>query len=163
MANDLVKFPGPGGEWRKVSGPGMYVLAVLPRNLEPDPCSVGCAITLLRPQSELITKVDLWPTEESRRYDASLLEEAAQLFDEQGQAAKAAVLRAQFPITDLSVEVVQATRMGAAEDTWKHRETGQYWQAGWDDLTPVGMLHLYQINTAFMRNPLILTFLGEDE
>lgn len=163
MANDLVKFPSPGEKWQAVRGPGMYVLAVLPRDLTQDPCSVGCAITLLRPQGKLLSDASLWPNEEDRRYDAGLLEEAALLFEKEGEHAKAAVLRAQFPLTDLSVEVVQATRMGATGHTLRSRETGEYWQARWEDLTPAGILHLHQINTGFMRSPLILTFLGEED
>lgn len=163
MANDLVKFPDLGKEWRAVRGPGMYVLAVLPRDLSVDPCTVGCAITLLRPRGRLLNAVELWPTEEARRYDADLLEEAALLFEKNGEDIKAAVLRAQFPVTDLSVEVVQATRMGASMETFRHRDTGEYWQAQWEDLTPAGVLHLHQVNTGFMRPPLLLTFLGDDE
>lgn len=164
MANDLVKFPKPGNEWMSVRGPGMYVLAVLPRNPTVDPCAVGCAITLLRPQGKLLTEgVTLWPTDDARKYDADLIEQAAKLFEERGEGAKAAVMRAQFPITDLSVELVQATRMGATGRTLKNRETEEYWQAQWSDLTPAGILHLHQINTGFMRSPLILTFLGEEE
>ncbi len=164
MANELVKFPGPGDEWEAVSGPGMYVLAVLPREAKPDECAIGCAILLLRPTGKLLTQVPpLWPTEESRGYDADLIEEAAKLFDERGEYPKAAVLRAQFPVMDLSVEVVQATQMGSTERTLRNRETGEYWQARWEDLTPAGVLHMHQINTAFLRSPQILTFLGEGE
>ncbi len=164
MANDLVKFPSPGDEWEAVRGPGMYVLAVLPREVEPDECAIGCAILLLRPTGKLITQIPpLWPTEESRGYDADLIEEAAKLFDDRDEPAKAAVLRAQFPVMDLSVEVVQATQMGSTERTLRSRKTGEYWQARWEDLTPAGILHMHQINTGFMRSPLILTFLGEDD
>lgn len=164
MANELVKFPGPGDAWEAVSGPGMYVLAVLPREAKPDECAIGCAITLLRPTGKLLTAVPpLWTTEESRTYEVDLIEEAAKLFDERGERTKAAIMRAQFPVTDLSVEVVQATHMGSVERTLRSRETGEYWQARWEDLTPAGVLHMHQINTAFLRSPQILTFLGEGE
>lgn len=165
MANDLVKFPSPGDEWEEVHGPGMYVLAVLPRNPEPDPCEVGCAILLLRPKGKLLTRTArLWSPEEIRDSDADLMEEAAKLFDERGEAAKAAVMRAQFPVVaDLSAEVVQATRMGVTDRTLKNRKTGEYWQAQWEDLTPSGTLHLHQIHTGFLRVPVLLTFLGDDE
>lgn len=164
MANDLVKFPEAGDHWEEIPGPGMYVLAVLPRGAEPDQCAVGAAILMLRPQGRLLTPVDpLWPTEESRNYDASLLEEAAQLFEEKGERVKAATIRAQFPTTDLSVEVVQATHMGSTARTLRSTKTGEYWQARWEDLTPSGILHLHQIHTCFIRPPVLITFLGDED
>lgn len=163
MANALVKFPDACDGWEEVDGPGMYVLAVLPRGSESDRCAVGAAITLLRPRGQLLTPIaPLWPTMEARGYDAALLDEAAHLFEANGQPGKAAVIRAQFPITDLSVEVVQATHMGSTERTLRNKETGEYWQAQWEDLTPTGILHMHQINTAFIRPPVLLTFLGDE-
>lgn len=165
MVNNLVKFPVPGDEWEAVKGgPGMYVLAVLPRGSERDPCSVGSAIVLLRPDGRLLTPTaPLWPTDESRGYDVRLIEDAALLFEEKGERMKAAVMRAQFPVTDLSVEVLHATRVGATELTLKSKETGEYWQAGWSDLTPAGVLQLHQAEVAFMRAPTLLTFLADEE
>ena len=164
MANDLVKFPEAGDQWEEVSGPGMYVLSVLPRGLGPDQCAVGAAILMLRPKGRLLTPVaPLWPTQENRDYDAHLLEEAARLFEEKGERAKAAVMRAQFPVTDLSVEVLQATHMGSTERTLRSTKTGEFWQAKWEDLTPSGILLQHQIHTCFVRPPVLLTFLGDGE
>lgn len=164
MANALVKFPESGGDWKEIDGPGMYVLSVLQRGSESDRCAVGAAIVMLRPQGKLLTPVaPMWPTMEARGYDAALLEEAAQIFEEKGQSGKAATLRAQLPIMDLSVEFVQATHMGSTSRTFQHKETGEYWQARWEDLTPAGLLHLHQIHTAFVRPPVLLTFLGDGE
>lgn len=165
MANDLVNFPAPGDEWEGMpDGPGMYVLAVLPRWLGPDICTTGSAISILRPAGTLLTPVQpLWPTEESREYDARMIEEAARLFEEGGEMLKASVMRAQFPATDLSVEVLHATHMGSMRHTLKSKETGDYWQADWDDLTPCGILLMNQVNTCFGRSPLLLTFLGDEE
>jgi hypothetical protein len=164
MTNDLVKFPDDGGGWERVSGPGMYVLAVMPRLPEPDACAVGAAITLLRPHGRLLTPAPpMWPTDESRAYDAGLLEEAAKLFEERGERAKAAVMRAQFPIMDLSVEFSHVTHMGSIERTLVDQETREYWQADWKDLTPAGILLLHQVHTCFVRPPVLLTFLGEPE
>lgn len=169
MVNKLVKFPNPGndwekGEWEVTAGPGMYVLAVVPRGVEPDPCAVGSAILLLRPNGKLLTPaVPLWSTEENRSDDALLIEEAARLFEEKGERVKAAAMRAQLPVADLSVEVLHATRVGATERTLKSRKTGEYWQATWKDLTPSGSLHLLQVHTCFVDPPLLLTFLGDGE
>jgi len=164
MANDLVKFPEAGDLWEEVDGPGMYVLAVLPRSSEPDECAVGAAILMLRPKGRLLTPMDLlWPTEESRDYDARLLEGAAQLFEEKGERLKATAIRAQVPVTDLSIEVVQATHMGSTARTLRSTKTGEYWQADWKDLTPSGILHLHQIHTCFVRPPVLITFLGDED
>jgi hypothetical protein len=164
MANDLVKFPDLGDSWEDVDGPGMYVLAVLLRRDEPDHCAVGAGITVMRPKGKLLTPAGpIWPTSQSRDYDTGLIEAAAGLFEEKGERAKATVMRAQVPESDLSVQVLQATQMGSTARTIRSTKTGDHWQAEWSDLTPAGILHLHQINTCFMRSPLLLTFLGDDD
>lgn len=164
MANDLVKFPNIGDSWEDVDGPGMYTLAVLLRGADPDSCAVGAGITVLRPKGKLLTPIaPLWSTEESRAYDIDLIEAAALLFEEKGERAKAMVMRAQVPESGLSVQVLQATQMGSTARTIRSTKTGEYWQAEWGDLTPAGVLHLHQINTCFMRSPILLTFLGDDD
>jgi hypothetical protein len=163
MANDLVVFPEAGDLWEEVEGPGMYVLAVLPRTDRPDRCAVGAAITLLRPQGKLLTSVPpLWTADAIRADDVALLEEAASLFEERGERAKAATLRAQFPSSDLSMQIVQATQMGTTARTIRSTKTGEFWQAQWGDLTPAGILHLHQIHACFVRPPILLTFLGDE-
>lgn len=166
MANALVKFPVSGDEWEEVKdGPGMYVLAVLPLRgvMNLDPHATASTISILRPPGTLLTPVaPLWPTEESRSYDIRLIEEAVRLFEEKGERAKASVMRAQLPITDMSVEMLNVTWMGAMRCTLKSKKTGDYWQAGWSDLTPAGILHMHQVEVGFTRAPTLLTFLGEE-
>ena len=164
MANPLVKFPEAGDLWEEVEGPGMYVLAVLPRGGGPDPCTIGASITLLRPKGQLLTPVSpLWCTDASREYDIRLIEDAARLFEEKGERLKAATMRAQIPLSDLSLEFIQVTRVGATSRTLRSAKTGEYWQADWSDLTPCGTLYLHQIHACFVRPPVLLTFLGDGE
>jgi hypothetical protein len=164
MANQLVVFPRNGSEWEEVEGSGMYVLTALPRESVEDACAVGAGITLLRPQSDLLLPAgQFWSSRETLEDDEELFEQAGSLFDERGEHAKAALMKAQLPASTLSVEMVAAVRLGASEGTWKSKETGEHWHAQWDDLTPSGILLLHQLHTCFMRAPLILTFLGDGD
>lgn len=164
MANKLVVFPEPGGEWEETSGSGMYVLTVLPREPVEDECAVGAGITLLRPESDLLLPAgQFWSSRESLEDDRKLFDRAGSLFAEKGDHVRAALMKAQLPASTLSVEMVAAVRLGASEGTWKSKETGEYWHARWEDLTPSGILLLHQLHTCFVRAPLILTFLGDGE
>jgi len=164
MTNPLVKFPEAGDLWEEVEGPGMYVLAVMPRTPGTDPCAIGAAIVILHPKGELLTPASpLWPTEETRKHNVDLIEEAAQMFWDRGERLKAELMRAQVPSVDLSLEFEQVTRMGATARTLRSTKTGEYWQADWKDLTPAGTLHLHQVHACFVRPPVLLTFLGDGE
>lgn len=163
MAVDLIKFPRAGDSWEEIDGPGMYVLSVLTREDVADPCAIGAAITLMRPKGRLLTPVaPLWDTDESHNFNVQLIGDLARLYGGAGDPAKAATLRAQVPFSSLSVEFMQVTRLGSTGRTLRNTATGEYWQAGWKDLTPSGTLLLHQIHTCFMRPPTILTFLGDE-
>lgn len=164
MANQLVKFPKAGESWEEVDGPGMYVLTMLPRQDETDECAVGAAITVLRPgDGPIMPGSQFWSTKESLEGDEKLFEQAGELFDEKGEHGKAALVRAQLPLAALSQEMVAAVHLGSTGRTLKSRETGEYWQARWEDLSPSGVLLLHQLHTCFIRSPLILTFLGDKD
>lgn len=165
MANKLIVFPEAGDLWEEVEGPGMYVLSVLPRENETDPCAIGAGITLLRPEGQLLTPTTapLWCAEETHSFMVQTLKEASQLFAERREPFKSATVGAQIPSSALSMEFVQVTRLGATGRTLRSTKTGEYWQADWKDLTPSGILLLHQIHTCFVRPPIMLTFLGDGD
>ena len=53
--------------------------------------------------------------------------------------------------------------MGSTARTLRSTKTGEYWQARWEDLTSSGILHLHQIHTCFIRPPVLITFLGDED
>lgn len=164
MANKLIVFPEASDLWEEVEGPGMYVLSVLLREDEVDPCAIGAGITLMRPKGQLLTSTTpMWCTDESHAFETQVLKEAGQLFMERREPLKSATVEAQIPASGLSVEFLQVTRLGATERTLRSTKTGEYWQADWKDLTPSGVLLLHQIHTCFVKAPTMLTFLGDED
>lgn len=163
MTRQLVEFPDAGDEWEEVDGVGLSILAALPRDEMDSVGQVLADAAILRPASGLMLPgSQFWSSRETLEDDEKLLEQADVIFGKNVTRPKATTARTRIAKVATSVAMDACVRLGVLDKALRSKETGEFWRAGQDDLTPSGFLTLNQLHIAFRRAPLILTFIGDE-
>jgi hypothetical protein len=161
VTNELICFPEPGAKWVDAGeGNGMYVMATLPRpNDYPDKCTIENFIVITQPDAAVSDLRDFWGDPKEQIEDEQARSHAARLLEREGYAMKASQVRSLISQGSLSIPVLFAADMGSTDRTLAARDGGALWEAGWDDLTPTGILLMDRLRVAFGNSVRLLTFL----